>query len=315
LGPSPLLFLVGPTAVGKTALALEVAERLGAVILSADAYCVYAGMDLGTAKPTAAERSRVPHRGIDLVPVTAPFSIERYRDEAVACLEEARAGGRPVVVAGGSGFYLRSFFAPVMDTVEIPDAVRARVAALEAEAGLAGLQAVLRPLLGGRGPDETPDLDWRNPRRVSRALERCLASGRSLAELQADFSAQAPPFADWPKRVCLLERGRAELHARIATRVEAMLAAGLVEEVRGLRAAGLERNPTAAAAIGYRETLAYLRGELPDLAALRESIVVHTRQLARKQGTWFRRQIPVDRCVAAASATPEEAFPEVFGGS
>lgn len=308
----PLLFVVGPTAVGKTALALEVAERLGTSILSADASCVYAGMEIGTAKPTAAERSRVPHRGLDLVPVGKPFAIDRYLAEARAAMAEAAAVGRPLVIAGGSGFYLKSFFAPVVDPIEVPAAVREVVTRLESDAGLDGLVAALRPRLGDPAAVQ---LDWQNPRRVSRALERCLATDQTLEAIQAAFSAQPDPYPRWSRHVCLLERDRDDLHLRIAQRVDQMLAAGLVAEVEALRAQGLESNPTAAAAIGYRETLAYLRGEIATEAALREQIVIHTRQLARKQHTWFRHQIPIDRRLPAASATPETAFPEVFGGA
>ncbi|MFW6353252.1 MAG: tRNA (adenosine(37)-N6)-dimethylallyltransferase MiaA [Verrucomicrobiota bacterium] len=300
-----LYFLVGPTAVGKTALALETAEQLGADILSVDAYCVYRGMDIGTAKPTARERSRVRHHGIDLVEVTEAFSVEQYLSHAQAVVEAARQADRPLLVVGGSGFYLKSFFAPVMDGVEIPPEVRARVETLAADGGLPALQAALRPL----ARDALQPIDWDNPRRVQMGLLRCLASGLTLGQVQARFAAQPTPYAGVRKEVCLLERPAEELRVRIAQRVDAMLAAGLVEEVEGLRGAGLEGNPTAAAAIGYRETLEYLRGALPDRASLREAIVRHTRQLARRQRTWFRRQVPVDRVLAAAGASPGKAFP------
>ena len=305
-----LRFLVGPTAVGKTALALAVAERLGAEILSCDAFCVYRGLDLGTAKPTPAEQARVPHHGLDLVDPSAPYSVEAYAAYARGVIDALSARGRPVLIVGGSGFYLKSFFMAVADGIHVSAEIRAQVAALEADGGLPALQGALRACAAAG--DDTGTFDWDNPRRVARALERCLASGRSLAEVRAAHAALPDPYAGADRVVCLLERPSAELHARIAQRVDAMLAAGLVEEVAQLRPRGLEANPTAEAAIGYRETLQYLRGELPDRAALREAIVVHTRQLARKQRTWFRRQIPVDRVIPAATATPERAFPGDF---
>lgn len=295
--------------MGKTELALAVAERLGAVILSCDAYCVYRGMDIGTAKPSAKERARVPHEGIDLVPVSEPFSIDRYLEASRACLQRAQDEGRPVLVAGGSGFYLKSFFSPVMDTIPVSVNVRERVAAIERAEGLGGLQIALRAC---GSVAKAVGFDWDNPRRVSNALERCLASGRSLDAVQSAFFARPEPYPEHRKIVCLLEREVEALHARIVQRVDAMLAAGLINEVRALREEGLASNPTAEAAIGYRETLAYLRGEIASEAALRDLIIIHTRQLARKQRTWLRRQIPVDRRIQAATATPLTAFPEVF---
>ncbi len=300
-----LFFLVGPTAVGKTELALFTAEALRAEILSGDAYCVYRGMDIGTAKPSSAEQLRVRHHGIDLVEPNEPFSIDRYAAYARQVVMELTKQGKPVLVAGGSGFYLKSFFAPMTDGIDVPASVVAEVARLEASGGLEALQEALRPLAGGR--EKT--LDWKNPRRVARALERCLATGQDLASIQDAFAAQRAPFADAHKEVCLLQREPAELAARIEKRVDEMLAGGLIEEVRRLRSRGLVSNPSAAAAIGYRETLQFLDGQIASVAELREAIILHTRQLVRKQRTWFRRQIPVHRVVSAAGATPEECFP------
>jgi tRNA dimethylallyltransferase len=305
---SKLYFLVGPTAVGKTSLALDLAERIGAVILSCDAYCIYRGMDIGTAKPTAAEQARVPHRGIDLVPPSENYSVERYFAYAQAVIDECRAKGQSILVAGGSGFYLKSFFSPVVDQIQIPEALRVEVDTLLEEEGLEAIQAALRPYAAGA--EET--IDWNNPRRVRMALMRCRAVEEPLRVIQAKFAEQAAPFSDFQKEVCLLERPPAELHARIEQRVDIMLAEGLIDEVRGLQEEGLETNPTASAAIGYRETLAYLSGEIASEAELREAIVVHTRQLARKQRTWFRKQIPIDRILPANEAAPESAFPGVL---
>jgi tRNA dimethylallyltransferase len=150
-------------------------------------------------------------------------------------------------------------------------------------------------------------LDVNNPRRVTRALERSLASGRTLAELQAEFAALPAPFADYEVRLCELVREPAELDARIAQRVTAMLAAGLVDEVRGLLAAGLAQNPSAAGAIGYRETVDFLAGRMAenDLAA---AIAQNTRGLVKKQRTWFKTQLPAHRTVGAISAGIDDLF-------
>jgi len=297
--------LTGPTAVGKSEWALRWAERRGAEIVSCDALLFYRGMDLGTAKPSPAERARVPHHLIDLLEVTETWDVTRYVAAARAACDAIAARGRPVLVVGGSGFYLKAFFAPVADDVEVPPPVRAAVADRLRNEGLPALVAELRRL----NPDGLGTLDGRNPRRVARALERCLASGRTLADLAAAFARQPPPFAAWETRLVRLDRPAAELEARIAARVRAMLDAGLVEEVRRLRAAGLERNPSAASAIGYRETLAALDGRIraDELAA---AIGRSTRALVKKQRTWFRTQLPPHRVLDAASVTPDALFPD-----
>ncbi len=292
--------LTGPTAVGKTEWALRWAERHGAEIVSCDSLLFYRGMDLGTAKPTAAERARVPHHLIDVCAVTEPMDAVRFAARARAAAEDIAARGRRVLVTGGSGFYLKCFFGAVADDTAVAPEVRAAVAALPAEAALAELRA--------RNPGGLGTLDTANPRRVTRALERCRASGRTLAELAAEFARKPGEFADWTVRLARLERAPAELAARIEARVAGMLADGLVEEVRRLRAAGLERNPSAARAIGYREVLAMLDGALrPE--ALAAEIAANTRALVKKQRTWFRTQLPAHRAIdAAALRDADELF-------
>lgn len=302
--------LTGPTAVGKTELALRWAEAHDAEIVSCDALLFYPGMDIGTAKPTAAERARVPHHLIDLSPVHQGMDITAYVVQAQAAVAAITARGRRVLVAGGSGFYLKSFFAPVADDVAVSPELRAEIAAQLAEQGLPALVAELRVRNpGGLGP-----LDVDNSRRVTRALERCRASGKTLAVLAAEFARMPGPFADWEVRCTRLERPPAELETRIARRVDAMLADGLLAEVARLRAAGLEQNLSAARAIGYRETLAWLDAQaagaqpLPGLPTLAAEIAHNTRALVKKQRTWFRNQLPLHRELAAASATVAELF-------
>lgn len=300
-----LHILTGPTAVGKTALALKWAEANDAEIVSCDASLFYRGMDIGTAKPSPDERARVPHHLIDLCEVRERMDVARYVEQALAACEDIVARGRRVLVTGGSGFYLKAFFAPVADTISISEAVRAEVAELERTQGLAGLVARLRAVNEGA----TLALDLANPRRVARALERCLASGRTVAQLAADFSAQPGPFAAWHTRTVCLRRPDDELRVRVGQRVADMLHAGLIHEVRRLRAAGLEDNPSAASAIGYRETLAVLRGELAE-AALANLISLNTWKLVRKQKTWFRTQLPTGqvREIDAGQARAKDLF-------
>jgi tRNA dimethylallyltransferase len=298
--PIPVLHvLTGCTGTGKTEWALQWARAHGAEIVSCDSLCVYRGMDIGTAKPTAAERARVPHHLIDVAAPHEPYDVVRYVDAARAAVDDITARGKPVLVTGGSGFYLKAFFAPVADAVPADPALRARLEAqLEAE-GLEPLLAELRSL----NPDGLGSLDVHNPRRVLRALERCRITGRPLAELTAAFHAQPGPFADYSVRLVRIERDPAELEARLAARITAMISAGLIEEVRRLDAAGLRRNPSAARAIGYRETLALLDGRL-EAAAWPGTILHNTRALVRKQRTWLRNQLPAHPILQVHSGEP-----------
>jgi tRNA dimethylallyltransferase len=295
--------LTGCTAVGKTELALQWAEARGAEIVSCDSLLFYRGADIGTAKPTRAERQRVPHHLIDICAITERMDVTEYVARARVAIEDIVRRGRTVLVTGGSGFYLKAFFAPVADEVDVPAEIREAVRVRLVREGLAALVAELHRL----NPAGLGALDVNNPRRVTRALERCLASDRTLAELQADFAAQPAPFADYEVRLCELVRGSADLEARIAKRVDAMLAAGLVEEVRGLLAQGLVQNPSAAGAIGYRETIDFLAGGLRQ-AGLAGAIIRNTRALVKKQRTWFKTQLPAHRTVDAASGRVDDLF-------
>ena len=276
----------GATGVGKTEYALNYAEAHNAEIVSCDASLIYKGMDIGTAKPSREEQARIPHHLIDLNSVNKPYDIVAYVRDAEVAVGEIFARGKSVVVTGGSGFYLKSFFTPVIDMVKVSDAIRARVAALYEADGLEGLLGELR-VHSVRG---TGNLDVKNPRRVSRALERCIASGKDLLTLQADFAARPEPFTDCLKYYILLERDKENLKQRIARRAELMLEDGLIAEVEYLLAQGIKGNPSAASAIGYRETIAFLDGKLKrdELLPL---IVKNTLHLVKKQSTWFRTQI------------------------
>ena len=298
MNPQPSLFvLTGPTASGKTARALDWAERHGAEIVSCDSLLFYRGMDIGTAKPTPAELARVPHHLIDVVEPHERYDVQRYVAAARAAVEDIVRRRRRVLVVGGSGFYLRSFFAPMSDGIEVDPALRKELEARLTAEGLPALVAELRAL----NPSGLGMLDTENPRRVVRALERCLASGRPLVELVAEFAAKPSAFADFEVRLVRLDCAAEVLERRIVARVRTMLASGLVDEVRRLDAVGLRENASATRAIGYRETLDYLDGRKP-LVALEGEIVRNTRALVRKQRTWFRTQLPPHRVVDAADA-------------
>jgi tRNA dimethylallyltransferase len=291
--------LTGPTAAGKTEWALRWAERHGAEIVSCDSLLFYRGMDIGTAKPTAEERARVRHHLIDICTVTERMDVTRYVTRAREAVAEILARGASVLVAGGSGFYLKSFFAAVADEVEVPAEIREGVASMSPAEAVGELRRLNPAGLGA--------LDIANPRRVSRALERCLASGRQLAELAAEFARQASPFADYDVRLTQLDLTPEQLARRIDARIAAMLRAGLVDEVQRLRAEGLEKNPSAARAIGYREVLAMLGGRL-SAAVLAEEMAKNTRALVKKQRTWFRTQLPPHRVIDVASLRDVDAL-------
>lgn len=295
----PRIFvLTGPTASGKTARALDWAQRHGAEIVSCDSLLFYRGMDIGTAKPTKEELARVPHHLIDVVAPRERYDVQRYVIEARCAVEDIVRRGRRVLVVGGSGFYLRSFFAPMSDGIDVQPELRAELETRLAGHGLEALVADLRSL----NPQGLGNLDTLNPRRVVRALERCRASGRTLPELATEFAAKPSAFAEFDVRLARIECAPEELDRRIVARVQAMLEAGLVEEVRRLDATGLRENASAARAIGYREVLDMIDGKKP-FAALAGEIVRNTRALVRKQRTWFRTQLPAEhRVVDAAGA-------------
>jgi tRNA dimethylallyltransferase len=273
---------VGPTASGKSALAVELARRLGDVeLVSVDSMAVYRGMDVGTAKPSAAERAELRYHCLDLVDPSEEFSVSRYQREARAALEGIERRGHRAVLVGGTGLYLRAALEPLSIPGRFPDVARA----LEAEADEPLRVVALHRWLSRLDPLAASRIEPTNRRRVIRALEVTLGSGRP-------FSSYGPGLTCYPPLPGVLIVGlrpSPETLARnVATRVDHQLAAGWLEEVRGLaaRPAGLSR--TARQAIGYRELLAYLAGEL-DLATARAEIVRRSLALARRQLRWFRR--------------------------
>jgi len=279
-----IYLLSGPTSGGKTEKALAWAEKNQAWILSCDALLFYRGADIGTAKPTATEQKRVAHFGIDLVDPSESYSIERYVTYAKSIINKARHNNVPLLVTGGSGFYLASFFKPVADPFHIPDEISRQVAELE-ERG--GLKALLQQLERKNG--SLPNcIDLQNPRRVAKALERCWATGQTVESLMEKFSAGKSPFSSYDRYLYWIDRPVKELEERIHIRTGKMLTEGLVEEVRQLLDRGMKNNPTLRSAIGYREVVQYLEGNL-DKTEVEKQINLHTYRLARRQIKWFRK--------------------------
>ena len=293
-----IYLITGPSGVGKTDIALSWAEANRAEIISCDSLLVYRGMDIGTAKPVISEIERVPHHCIDLVPVRRQFSIGEYIRTARKAVEEISRRGKKILVAGGSGFYLKSFFAPVVDDIEISTSLIQKTNDLYEEEGLEGLCRELKKI----DPEGAEGIDLRNARRVINALRRCLASGRTIMQLRDAFRSKPHPFKDYRIRSCCLIRDTDDLRKRIQRRTLNMLARGLVDEVRKLLCDGIEHNPSAASAIGYREAIAFLRNEI-EFEELPVKIVRNTMELIRKQRIWFRTQIPMSEELFLSSDT------------
>jgi tRNA dimethylallyltransferase len=278
--PANSWFLTGPTASGKTAVGMELAQLLNAEIVSLDSMALYRGMDIGTAKPTALQRQSVPHHLIDIVEPHEEFSLAQYVEAAERVVQEIASRGRVPLFVGGTPLYLKSLLRGIFSG---PPADWPRRHALEHIAASEGPErlharlADVDPLTAGR-------LHARDTRRVIRAIEVWEKTGRSITELQQQFDRARPAEAC---RVFVLHWPRRELMARIDARVDAMFAAGLVDEVRGLLIRQQPPGRTASQAVGYREVIEHLQGvrgldETIDLVKLR------TRQFAKRQMTWFR---------------------------
>ena len=307
------VFLVGPTAVGKSAIALELARRIGAEIVSADSMQVYRGMDIGTAKPTAADRARVPHHLIDVCDVSDVFDAKQFVELATKAIAGIHGRDHVALVVGGTGLYVRALRGGLFEGPSRNDEVRARLEKMDAAQLFEELRRV-DPLTAGR-------IDRHNPRRLVRALEVFYGTGKPIAELQRQWGVgQASRLSNetagnrrdaCSTGVCL-SRERDDLRARIERRVDAQIADGWVEEVRQLLARGLERNATAMQAAGYWELVAHVRGEL----SLDEAVALiktRTRQLAKRQLTWFRREPQLEWVEIGRDEPPTDTATRVLG--
>jgi tRNA dimethylallyltransferase len=277
--PRPWPALVGPTASGKTEAGIAVAERLGAEIVSVDSMLVYRGMDVGTATPTAAERARVPHHLLDVAEPGERFSVSRFQALAREALERIGARGGRALLVGGSGLYYRA----VVDGLEFPPTDAATRQELERQAVALGPEG-LYARLATSDPAAAGRIEPENVRRTVRALEVAAVTGRPFSTFAGDWE-RYPPGA---VRAAGIEMEPGALRARIEVRVQAMVAAGLVDEVRALVDDGAGPSLTSGQAIGYAEVIEHLAGRMSlDKAVART--VKRTRALARRQLAWFRR--------------------------
>ncbi len=277
---TPVIILGGPTAVGKTEVALHLARQLGAEIISADSRQLYKGLDIGTAKPSAAERAEVPHHFIDMLEPDQSFNAGLFQKKARALIAELEKKGKAVIVCGGTGLYIRALLRGIIPMETDTSGEREQLAAELETRGLAALYHELEevdPLSAGR-------IDPADARRITRALEIFRATGKTFSY----WLSQPQIPASFPFFYFALERPRPELYDRINRRVEQMLAAGLVEEVRALVERGYAAE-NALNTVGYKEVMAFLRGEL-SRDEMTELIKRNTRRYAKRQMTWFRKE-------------------------
>jgi tRNA dimethylallyltransferase len=281
------IFLAGPTAVGKSEIALLLAEKIGGEIISADSMQVYRGLDIGTAKPSPAERARVPHHLIDICDLTENFDAAQFIRLAQKAVEEIQSRNKIPIFCGGTGLYFKAFLSGLGEAPATNPELRAELEA-------ASFESLLRELKE-RDAAAYEKIDKQNPRRVIRAVEVIRLTGKKFSEQRAEWKVGSSRCDDRtaqravPTMFCFT-RPPTDLHARINARVDAMFARGLVDETRGLLTRGLEQNKTAVQAIGYRQVVEHLRGERP-LAETIELVKSRTRQFAKRQLTWFRRQL------------------------
>ncbi len=284
------IFLAGPTATGKSALAMELSGRIGGEIISVDSMQVYQGLDIGTAKPSAADRQRVRHHLIDVATLKGSFDAAQFVRLAGQAAQDIQARGLRPIFCGGTGLYFKAY-------LEGLGSAPPRDASLRAELEATPLAQLLEEL-ERRDPAAYQAIDRRNPRRVIRALEVIRLTGQP-------FSAQRAPWSEGKETragMIGLSRPMGELTQRIDRRVAEMFRQGLVAETESLFAQGLAENPTAMQALGYRQVVEHLRGQR-GLAETMELVKIRTRQFAKRQLTWFRRQMNLE-WVTLSAASP-----------
>lgn len=279
------LFVVGPTAVGKSDVALLLAERLRGEIITVDSMQVYRGLDIGTAKPSTAERARVPHHLLDVAELHEPFDAGKFVALARVAVAGIQSRNRLPIFCGGTGLYVKAFVDGLGQAPPSDPVIRAQLEATPLDTMLSELST--------SDPVTYERIDRQNPRRVIRALEVIRITGQPFSAQRAEWrSTEVTATETSPERILGLARSTGDLRARIDARVDRMFTHGLVAETRSLLTHGLENNPTAMQAIGYRQVVEHLRGER-SLEETIELVKIRTRQFAKRQMTWFRRQLSV----------------------
>lgn len=276
---APFVIICGPTATGKSDLALDLAEAIDGEIINADSMQLYKGMDIGTAKLTPEERRGIPHYLLDILTVDQDASVAQYQSLARSAVDEIRSRGKAAILVGGTGLYIKS----VLDEMNFPETDPAIRKKLEEDSELLGTAALYQRLME-LDPEAAGSIEPANTRRIIRALEVIEVTGEKYsANLPSDMSLKYPNALHFG-----LSMERSSLAPRIEARVHRMFDQGLVAEVEKLMAEGLERGTTAQRAIGYAQTISLIKGEMTLESAVEETIVA-TRQYVRRQETWFKR--------------------------
>lgn len=287
----PVICVMGPTASGKTALGVALAQALGGEVVSVDSAMVYRGLDIGTAKPTLAEQGGIRHHLMNLCDPAESYSAQQFMRDALAAIEQIRAVGKVPILVGGTLLYFRSLLAPMASLPQANQEVRAQLVSAFAEQGAAALHARLTQL----DPEAAQGIHPNNRQRLIRALEVCVLAGQPMSALWRQAPAQHEPghvtndALGVVLQIGLLPAQRTLLHARIEKRFQAMLAAGFWDEIRTLHArADLSPECPSLRTVGYRQLWQYAQGELAWDEAVAAAIAA-TRQLAKRQLTWLRR--------------------------
>lgn len=278
----PAIFLMGPTACGKTGVAVELAQRLPVELISVDSALVYRGMDIGTAKPDAATLARAPHHLIDIISPTEAYSAAAFRRDALQLMKDITAKGKIPLLVGGTMLYFKALREGLSELPQADAAVRARLDAIIAQHGIEHLHAELAKVDAATAARLAPG----DTQRIQRAMEIYLVSGKPMSELIKQQAQAGLPYSILP--LALIPSDRAALHQRIAQRFRQMLKDGLVDELRGLREKHpLHRDMTSMRCVGYRQAWEFMEGEISE-AELAEKGIAATRQLAKRQLTWLR---------------------------
>ncbi len=280
-----VVIIAGPTASGKSSLAVELAGLFNGEVISADSMQVYRGMDIGTAKPTAGQMAGVAHHMIDVADPDEDFTAAQYRRMALECVRKINARGRNVFVAGGTGLYIKALTRGLFEGPKADPALRAQLAREAAEHGSERLYERLKEV----DPEAAASMHPNNVVRVIRAIEVYTLSKRPISEFHREHAFSDSPFAALKIGLAL---EREELYARIESRVDEMLEAGLVEEVRGLLSAGYSPDLKPMGALGYKEMAGYIGGRLGFEEAV-SLLKANTRRYAKRQLTWFRKDAEI----------------------
>jgi tRNA dimethylallyltransferase len=296
----PLLILLGPTAVGKSAVALRVAEATGGEIVSADSMQIYRGMDIGTAKPSAEERARVAHHLVDIIEPDVPYSVAQYQEDADRAIAEVRARGRTPMLVGGTGLYVQAVWDGLDFPIAGPDEEFRRT--MRAEAARMGAPA-LHARLAAVDPAAAARIHPHDEKRIIRALEVHHLTGRPISDFQRADERTAPRYdgTAWGLRM-----PRLELNRRIDERIDKMIGRGLLEEVRGLLDCGYHEDLISMKALGYQQLAEVVRGRCELVEAV-ERFKIATHQFAKRQMTWFGKDERIRWIEAEAPSDLERA--------